>query len=58
MKDGQLLLRGRVIAASTFTLALLAGFVASVAMVLAFAIAFAAALVLGHLPVPVLAGWF
>jgi hypothetical protein len=58
MKDGQLLLPGRVIAASTFTLALLAGFVASVAMVLAFAIAFAAALVLGRLPVPILAGWF
>jgi hypothetical protein len=58
VKDGQLLLRGRVIAASTLTLALLAGFVASVAMVLAFAIAFAAALVLGRLPVPVLASWF
>jgi hypothetical protein len=58
MKDGQLLVSGRAIAASTFTLALLAGFVASVAMVLAFAIAFAAALVLGHLPVPILAGWF
>ena len=58
MKDGQLLLPGRVIAASTLTLALLAGFVASVAMVLAFAVAFAAALVLGRLPAPILAGWF
>ncbi len=58
MKDGQLLVSGRAIAASTFTLALLAGFVASVAMVLAFAIAYAAALVLGRLPVSILAGWF
>ncbi len=58
MKDGQLLISGRVVAASTVTLALLAGFVASVAMVLAFAIAFAAALVLGRLPVPILASWF
>jgi hypothetical protein len=58
VKDGQLLLSGRVIAASTVTLALLAGFVASVAMVLSFAIAFAAALLLGRLPVPILAGWF
>src|SRR6266849_866814 len=58
VKDGQLLSPGRAIAASTVTLALLAGFVASVAMVLAFAIAFGAALVLGRLPVPILAGWF
>src|ERR1700694_3383576 len=58
VKDGHLLVAGRAIAASTFTLALLAGFVASVAMVLAFAIAFAAALVLGRLPVPIVAGWF
>src|SRR5207249_3288705 len=43
---------------STVTLALLAGFVASVAMVLAFAIAFAAALVFGRLPVPILGSWF
>jgi len=58
VKDGQLLVSGRAIAASTVTLALLAGFVASVAMVLAFAIAYGAALVLGRLPVPILAGWF
>src|SRR5205823_2777179 len=58
VKDGQLLVLGRGIAASTVTLALLAGFVASLAMVLAFAIAFAAALVLGRLPVPILASWF
>ena len=38
MKDGQLLIPGRAIAATTITVALLAGFVASVAMVLAFAI--------------------
>ena len=55
MKDGQLLISGRAIAGSTLTLALLAGFIASVAMVLAFAIAFAAALVLGRLPVQPLA---
>jgi len=58
VKDGQLLFPGRAIAASTLALALLAGFVASVAMVLAFAIAFAAALVFGRLPVPILASWF
>jgi hypothetical protein len=58
VKDGQLLFPGRTLAASTVTIALLAGFVASVAMVLAFAIAFAAALVLGQLPVPLLASWF
>jgi hypothetical protein len=58
VKDGQLLISGRVVAASTLTLAILAGFVASVAMVLAFAIAYAAALALGRLPVPILAGWF
>jgi hypothetical protein len=58
MKDGQLLLGGRGSAASALTLALLAGFVASLAMVLAFAIAFVAALLLGHLPVPLLAAWF
>jgi hypothetical protein len=39
-------------------LALLAGFIASVAMVMAFAVAFVAALALSRLPVPVLAGWF
>jgi hypothetical protein len=42
----------------TFVLALLAGFVASVAMVMAFAVAFVAALVIGRVPVPVLADWF
>jgi len=36
----------------------LAGFIASVAMVLAFALAFVAALVLEGLPVPLLAAWF
>jgi hypothetical protein len=58
VKDGQLLISGRAIAASTLTIAILAGFVASVAMVLAFAIAFAAALVLGQLPLPIVASWF
>jgi uncharacterized protein DUF6789 len=54
VKNGQL----RVAASSVLILAVLAGFIASVAMVLAFAIAYAAALVLGQLPVPVLATWF
>jgi hypothetical protein len=58
MKDGQLLLSPRVSAASALALALLAGFVASVGMVLAFGVAFAAALVLGRLPVPVISDWF
>src|SRR5438132_11081859 len=60
MKDGrELLLQGRVgVAGNTFVLALLAGFVASVAMVLAFAVAFVAAVVLSHLPIPLLATWF
>src|SRR5260370_1923974 len=58
VKDGLPRKSGRVIAASTLTIAILAGFVASVAMVLAFAIAFASALVLGQLPIPILAGWF
>jgi len=39
-------------------LALLAGFVASVGMVLAFGVAFTAALGLGRLPVPVISDWF
>jgi hypothetical protein len=39
-------------------LALLAGFVATVAMVLAFAVAYAAALVLGRMPVPLAGDWF
>jgi hypothetical protein len=58
VKDGQLLFAQRVSVAGGVALALLAGFVASVAMVLAFAIAYAAALILGHLPVLVQSGWF
>src|SRR5260370_39125405 len=58
MKDGQLLFSSRVSAASALALALLAGFVASVGMVLAFGVAFAAALVLGRLPVPIISDWF
>src|SRR3981081_3896048 len=58
MKDGQVLFSSRVSAASALALALLAGFVASVGMVLAFGVAFAAALVLGRLPVPILSDWF
>ncbi len=62
MKDGQLLISGRRATAaggsSAVALALLAGFVASVAMVLAFGVAFAAALVLGRVPIPVLSTWF
>ena len=60
MMDGrELLLQGRVgVAGNTFVLALLSGFVASVAMVLAFAVAFVAAVVLSHLPIPLLATWF
>jgi hypothetical protein len=58
VKEGQLLLSSRVSAASSFALALLAGFVSSVGMVLAFGVAFAAALALGRLPVPVISDWF
>jgi Family of unknown function (DUF6789) len=59
VKDGQLLVVDRPSSRGTsVVLALLAGFIASVAMVLAFAVAFVAAVVLSHLPVPVLAGWF
>ncbi|MBV9896049.1 MAG: hypothetical protein JO020_17950 [Chloroflexi bacterium] len=59
MKDGQLLILDHAPLKSTsVAIALLAGFVASVAMVLAFAAAYAAALVLSRLPVPVLADWF
>jgi hypothetical protein len=59
MKDGQLLIVERAsLSSSSVVIALLAGFVASVAMVLAFAVAFVAALVLGRLPVPLLADWF
>jgi len=52
------MLTTRTSAASALVLALLAGFVASVGMVLAFGVAFAAALVLGRLPVPVISDWF
>src|SRR5437763_14649923 len=63
MRDGagrELLLDGRLsgTAGSVVVLALLAGFVASVAMVLAFAAAFVAAVILGQLPVPLLSTWF
>src|SRR5919199_4615134 len=63
MRDGagrELLLEGRLsgTAGNVFVLALLAGFVASVAMVLAFAAAFVAAVILGQLPVPLLSTWF
>lgn len=58
MKDGQLLFVERTSLRSTIVLSLLAGFVASVAMVMAFAAAFATALVLSRLPVPLLAAWF
>jgi hypothetical protein len=63
MRDGagrELLIEGRVsgTAGNVVVLALLAGFVASVAMVLAFAPAFVAAVILGRLPVAVLASWF
>lgn len=60
MKDArELVLQGRAGASShTFVLALLAGFVASVAMVLAFAVAYGAAVLFSHLPVPLLATWF
>jgi hypothetical protein len=58
MKDGQLLIASRVWSMGGLVLALLAGFVASVAMVMAFGVAFAAALVLGYLPVPLLSDWF
>ena len=59
MKDGQLLLQDRAGAAgNALVVAVLAGFVASVAMVFAYAVAFVAALVLAHVPVPWLAAWF
>jgi hypothetical protein len=59
VKDGQLLTSvDRVPLSSSVVLALLAGFIASVAMVVAFAVAFLAALLLSRLPVPVVAEWF
>jgi uncharacterized protein DUF6789 len=57
-RGGQLLLgQGVAVRGSGVVVALLVGFVASVAMVFAFAIAYLAALVLGGLPVP-LGTWF
>jgi hypothetical protein len=59
VKDGQLLIvERRTLSSTSVVLALLAGFVASVAMVLGFAVAFVAALLLGRLPIPVVADWF
>jgi hypothetical protein len=59
VKDGHLLSSDRAgLTSGSIVLALLAGFVASVAMILAFAVAFVAALVLSRLPVPIVADWF
>jgi hypothetical protein len=58
VKDGQLLVQSRASAANAFTLALLAGFVATVVMLLAFAVAFGTALLLGRVPLPVVSDWF
>jgi hypothetical protein len=58
MQDGEIVIHSRATASSAFAHAVLAGFVASVAMVLAFALAFLVALVLQGLPVPLLAAWF
>lgn len=59
MKDRQLLILDRASLNSTsVAIALLAGFIASVAMVLAFAVAYVAALLLSRLSIPVLADWF
>jgi hypothetical protein len=59
VKDGQLLTLDRTAQRSTsVVLALLVGFVASVAMVLGFAVAFVGALIMSRLPVPVVADWF
>jgi hypothetical protein len=58
MKDGQLLISTRATTSSGLVLTVLAGFIASVAMVLAFAVAYVAALLLGSLPVPLLSAWF
>jgi len=51
-------IHARATASSDSAHAVLAGFVASVAMVVAFALAFMAALVLEGLPVPLLSAWF
>jgi len=59
VKDGQLLVADRAsLRSSSVVPALLAGFIASVAMVFAFAVAFVASLALSRLPLPVLATWF
>jgi hypothetical protein len=59
VKDGQLLAFDRTAHhTGAVVRALLVGFVASVAMVLGFAVAFVAALILSRLPVPVVAEWF
>jgi Family of unknown function (DUF6789) len=59
VKDGQLLVAERTtLTSSNVVLALLAGFIASVAMVFAFAVAFVAALAVSRLPLPLLASWF
>src|SRR5450755_4392871 len=65
MKDAQLLTPGRadsLVGASPLVLSLsrafVAGFVASVTMVLAFAAAFVVMLVLGGLPLPIVSDWF
>jgi len=59
VKDGQLLVADHAsLRSSSVVLALLAGFIASVAMVFAFAVAFVAALVLSQLSLPLLASWF
>jgi hypothetical protein len=60
MKDGgQLLVVNRAsLGSGGVVVAVLAGFVASVAMVFAFAVAFVAALLLSRLPIPVVADWF
>jgi hypothetical protein len=57
MKDAQLLSPGTPLVL-TLSRALVAGFVASITMVLAFGAAFAVMLVLGRLPVPIAGDWF
>jgi len=60
LKVGQLLIpidRGAV-SSTRVAVAILAGFVASVGMVMAFAIAYVAALLLSRMPVPLLSDWF
>ena len=57
MKDASLVV-GAVPVANVVSRAFVAGFVASVAMLAAFGVAFAASLVLGSLPFPVAGEWF